>query len=97
MVFTNQALDTQIFQSKNEKTLSGILPTKEQNSSGVLTIPIDPREDSIPTIFVGSLGRTVTRTHELLTRKEKVEGAIFLSMTAPGNRVEACLKSDIIV
>lgn len=62
-----------------------------------MTIPIDKKEDSIPTILAGSFGWTVTNTHELPTRKEKVEGAIFLLLMAPSNLVEECLKSDRIV
>ena len=51
----------------------------------------------MPTIFTGSFGWTVTNTHELPTRKERVEGVIFLLLMAPSNLVEECLKSDIIV
>ena len=81
----------------NEKRWWEIVPISEQNSSGVLTIPIDKKEESMPTIFTGSFGWTVTNTHELPTRKEKVEGVIFLLLMAPSNLVEECLKSDIIV
>ena len=60
-------------------------------------MPIDLWEDSTVALFKGSLGRTVTKTQEFPTRNEKVEGDLFMSLTALGNMIEASLKSAIIV
>jgi hypothetical protein len=74
---------------RNKSAQPTIVPIREQNSSGVLTIPSEHRDDSIPTIFRGSFGRTVTRTHELPTRKEKEDGTVVLSLIAPDCEIEA--------
>ena len=65
----------ELFETICKNKVREILPTREQNSSGVLNIDRELIEGLLLAICNGSLFKTVTRTQASPTRRAKEDGA----------------------